>query len=84
LGCAECYKTFAEGLESLLKTMHKGTRHTGKVPAALRQSREQADRLKTLQVKLLKAIQDENFEQAAKLRDEIKQVTPRTGGVSVA
>src|SRR5512143_1039478 len=46
LGCSECYATFAEGLESLLKTMHKGTRHVGKVPAALRQTREQADRLK--------------------------------------
>ena len=32
LGCPECYKTFAEGLEGLLKTMHKGTRHVGKVP----------------------------------------------------
>src|SRR6195952_4858624 len=31
LGCAECYKVFADGLEGLLKTMHKGTRHTGKV-----------------------------------------------------
>ena len=32
LGCPECYVTFAEGLEGLLKTMHKGTRHIGKVP----------------------------------------------------
>src|ERR1700712_4830922 len=39
LGCAECYKVFADGLEGLLKTMHKGTRHIGKVPEALRQSR---------------------------------------------
>src|SRR6185295_12668295 len=40
LGCAECYKTFAEGLEGLLKTMHKGTRHVGKSPRALQQSRD--------------------------------------------
>src|SRR6266542_1821639 len=40
LGCSECYKTFAEGLDGLLKTMHKGTRHIGKVPEALRQTRE--------------------------------------------
>ena len=32
LGCPECYETFAEPLEGLLKTMHKGTRHVGKVP----------------------------------------------------
>src|SRR3954464_1020 len=49
LGCAECYKTFAEGLEQLLKSMHKGTRHKGKVPAALRESQCMAEKLKTLQ-----------------------------------
>jgi protein arginine kinase activator len=81
LGCPECYKTFAEGLEGLLKTMHKGTRHVGKVPDALRQSRELSDRLKTLQKKLAKAVQDENFEQAASLRDEIKQMNVRLSNI---
>ena len=75
LGCSACYTTFAEGLEGLLKTMHKGTRHTGKVPEALRKSRETSDRLKSLQEKLNKAVEDENFEEAAVLRDEIKQMT---------
>ncbi|HEX7577982.1 MAG TPA: UvrB/UvrC motif-containing protein [Verrucomicrobiae bacterium] len=77
LGCPECYATFAEGLAGLLKTMHKGTRHTGKAPEALRATRENADRLKTLQTKLARAIKDENYEQAAQLRDEIKQLTGR-------
>ena len=63
--------------------MHKGTRHAGKVPEALRATREQTDRLKSLQKKLAKAIEDENFEEAAQLRDEIKQVTPRGTGLSV-
>jgi protein arginine kinase activator len=75
LGCAECYRTFSEGLEGLLKTMHKGTRHAGKVPRALQQSREQGDRMKLLQRKLAKAIVDEDFETAALLRDEIKQAS---------
>jgi len=75
LGCPECYHTFAEGLGGLLKTMHKGTRHAGKAPEALRQSRDLSDRLKTLQTKLTKAIKDEDFEQAAILRDEIKQMS---------
>jgi len=83
LGCPECYKTFAEGLEGLLKTMHKGTRHEGKVPEALRASREHSDRLKLLQKKLAKAIEQEKFEEAAQLRDEIKQLTPRGTGLSV-
>ena len=73
LGCPDCYTTFSEALESLLKTMHKGTRHVGKVPENLRQSRDLSDRLKLLQKRLAKAIEAEDFEQAAVLRDEIKQ-----------
>ncbi len=57
--------------------MHKGTHHVGKVPESLRQSRDLSDRLKTLQKKLSKAIDEEDFEEAAILRDEIKQTTAR-------
>jgi protein arginine kinase activator len=73
LGCAECYTAFAEGLEGLLKSMHKGIRHVGKVPNSMKQSREYTEKLDTLQKRLQKAINDEDFEQAAHLRDEIKQ-----------
>ena len=72
LGCSDCYVTFSEGLEGLLKTMHKGTKHAGKVPQAFQQSRDLADKLKSLQKKLEKAVADEDFEQAAAMRDEIK------------
>ncbi len=78
LGCADCYSTFAEGLEGLLKTMHKGTRHVGKVPQVLQQSRDLAERRKVLQKKLNKAVEDENFEQAALLRDELRQISGRS------
>jgi protein arginine kinase activator len=81
LGCPECYKTFADGLESLLKSMHKGTRHVGKIPESLRQNQDLSDRLKALQKKLAKAIEDENFEQAARLRDEIKQMSARLSNI---
>ena len=73
LGCPECYRTFAEGLSGLLKTMHKGTKHVGKAPLALRQSRDLTERLKHLQKKLDRAVTSEDFEQAATLRDEIKE-----------
>ncbi len=77
LGCPECYQTFAEPMGSLLKTMHKGTRHVGKVPESLRQNRDVSDRLKNLQKRITKAIEEEDFEKAAILRDEIKQITVR-------
>ncbi len=78
LGCAYCYTTFAEGLEGLLKSMHKGPRHMGKVPATLQQSQDLSERMKGLQKKLARAIEEENFEQAAVLRDEIKQLGARS------
>ena len=84
LGCPACYKTFAEGLEGLLKSMHKGTRHVGKVPESLRQNRDLSDRLMALQKKLNQAIEDENFEQAALLRDEIKQTSARLSDLAAS
>jgi protein arginine kinase activator len=77
LGCPECYKTFSEPLEGLVKSMHKGTRHVGKVPEAFRQNRDLSDRLKLLHKRLTKAIEAEDFEEAAILRDEIKQTSAR-------
>ncbi len=84
LGCAECYLTFAEGLEALLKSMHKGIKHTGKVPAALQQTRDLTDRLKVLQKKLDKAVAEEDFEQAAVVRDEIKSMKEKFGDLAAS
>lgn len=84
LGCAECYHTFSEGLEGLLKTMHKATKHVGKVPQALRTAKDQKDKLKSLTKKLDKAIADEDFESAAQLRDEIRQLKDKLSDVSTS
>jgi protein arginine kinase activator len=81
LGCPVCYDHFAEGLETLLKSMHKGVRHVGKVPKRykqLKKASEASDRIKTLQQKLSKAIEAEQFELAAELRDEIRALTSET------
>ena len=83
LGCSECYKVFAEGLEGLLKTMHKGTRHVGKVPQVFRHSQDLADKLKSLQKKLEKAIAHEDFESAATLRDEVKALRAQMNELTV-
>ena len=75
--------TFAEGLGGLLKSMHKGTRHVGKVPENLRTKRDITEQLNSLQKKLNKAIETESFEQAAKLRDEIKQLNSQLTAATV-
>jgi protein arginine kinase activator len=74
LGCSSCYVAFAEGLNSLLKAMHKGTSHVGKLPAHAQKTLALSDRMKTLAENLRKAVQEENYETAAALRDEIRQL----------
>src|SRR5437773_7893670 len=39
-GCSHCYDVFSEGLEAMLKGMHKGTTHVGKVPSHLLKVRQ--------------------------------------------
>ena len=74
LGCSECYVTFAEGLGSLLKAMHKGTEHVGKLPERAQRSIALSHRMRALAENLQKAVKDENYETAASLRDQIKQL----------
>jgi protein arginine kinase activator len=81
LGCPGCYEHFSEGLESILRSMHKGVRHVGKGPARFKDA-DRSGRLKSLQQKLNKAIADENFERAAELRDEIKALSSRPKAAS--
>ncbi len=80
LGCSTCYLTFSESLGNLLKAMHKGTNHTGKMPANMARRREIAERLKTLQDNLKKAVEAENYEDAATLRDQIKKLANQMEG----
>lgn len=74
LGCSACYDTFADGLANLLKGMHKGLKHTGKMPARLSRRFAMADRVKSLEKDLKKAVKDEKYEDAARLRDEIQKL----------
>lgn len=74
LGCPECYTTFGEVLEGIIKSMHKGTRHVGKVPRAQQSGKTMAEKIKRLQEELDKAVAVEDFERAAVLRDEIKRI----------
>jgi len=71
VGCARCYEVFSDGLDSLLKAMHKGTRHKGKVPHRQFEQRHRVGKLLDLRKQLDDAIRDERFEDAARYRDEI-------------
>ena len=73
LGCGACYQTFSEGLATLLKGMHKGTEHIGKIPARALQSIQRDSQVRTLHRDLRKAVAAEDYESAARLRDQLKQ-----------
>lgn len=82
-GCSRCYATFADALEHLLKPMHKGgTRHVGKRPVSCQLLEGSADRMAELQEALRAAVEGEQYEEAARLRDELKRSdefrTPRS------
>jgi protein arginine kinase activator len=74
LGCSACYDTFAEGLSGMLKNMHRGLVHTGKVPARLAVSRRRNQELSKLREELDRAVASEQFEEAAGLRDRIRRL----------
>ena len=74
LGCSACYVTFGEGLNVLLKAMHKGTEHIGKLPERAHRVVELNHRMRALNENLQKAVAEENYETAASLRDQIKQL----------
>jgi protein arginine kinase activator len=71
LGCAACYSVFGDGMDGLLKAMHKGTRHIGKVPAHLSTRQADEEHLAQLRTALDDAVSKEAYEDAARLKSEI-------------
>ncbi len=70
-GCAECYTTFREDIAPMLRGMHRGASHVGKVPEGLMALQFKHQRLQDLRSRLEQAIASENYEEAAGIRDEI-------------
>lgn len=76
-GCGECYKTFASELEATIRSIHGNAKHTGRAPARARAILEKENELKNLREQLKASIENEEFEQAALLRDKIKNIEGR-------
>ena len=74
LGCAECYKTFRSDLLCILKNIQGSIRHNGKVPKRNLSQMSFENKINSLQSELRKAIDLEEYEEAARLRDEIKKL----------
>jgi len=74
LGCPYDYEVFEKPLRRLIKKAHNGkTTHCGKVPSKTSTGTKKQIRLIALKQKLEEAVQTEDYELAAKLRDKIKK-----------
>jgi len=71
-GCAECYTAFEAQLIPLLRQIHGSTQHDGKAPSQVGPKAIMRKELIDLKEELSNAINDERYEDAARIRDRIK------------
>ncbi len=74
LGCGQCYVAFKKQLGPLLKRIHGSNQHIGKVPGKPEVAPQKKSELEELRVRLADAVSREAFEEAARLRDQIKEL----------
>ena len=80
LGCPDCYAAFTDELTPLIRSMHRDARHRGKAPADEREKMRRRERRADLEHRLADAVEGEQFEEAARLRDELAALEPRPAG----
>ena len=72
LGCADCYRTFEESLQSLIERAQAGANfHIGRTPRGERDATARHELRSRLVKELDAAVSAEQYERAAKLRDRI-------------
>ena len=74
-GCPDDYRVFNEAVQPLLERIQHGTRHVGKVPSRAGVELQRENEVIRLRRELERAVQREEYEQAAKLRDSIRRLT---------
>ncbi len=79
VGCANCYEKFYSKLLPSIQRIHGKVKHAGSVPQNTAEpiapkEKTAEEKIADLQKEMTKAIETENFEQAAILRDEIKKL----------
>lgn len=99
-GCSECYETFSNPIDSLLKNLHGTSKHVGRHPELKQYKKKEIElnkeiddkkkynngnnveekedkedsKKEKLQIELEKAIKEERYEDAAKIRDQLKEM----------
>ncbi len=73
-GCPECYSTFAEELAPSIRRIHGSAGHTGRAPARFQAENEKKQKIAALEAELKAAVQAEEYEKAAQIRDNLKSL----------
>lgn len=74
LGCPKCYETFGEQLEDVLWRTHGAAKHVGRLPHVSVEQQEKRIKVASLKAEMETAISTENYERAAEIRDELKEL----------
>lgn len=84
LGCSRCYETFFDNLKDLLRRVHGSNDHMGKVPRSAQETFMARRELNRLHREMKRAVEKEEFEKAARLRDQIRKLEVKKVGRSDA
>ena len=76
LGCAACYQAFRRELEPVITRVQGRTQHAGRRPPVSEEEQARQTRMEELRTLMEAAVAQENFEEAARLRDELRAMTP--------
>ncbi|MBM4117552.1 hypothetical protein FJ251_07355 [bacterium] len=74
LGCPRCYQTFMGDMTRLLREYHGGDSHRGKMPRNFGRRIDLRRRIVGVKERIQLAVGEERFEEAARLRDEMRDL----------
>lgn len=74
IGCSECYKVFRSSIAETLRRIQPSTTHTGKIPSKSGEELKLRRKYETLKQELSAAVKNEDYETAAKLHKQIREI----------
>ncbi len=81
-GCADCYGSFRERIMPLIEKIHDAGQHVGKMPQRTDRDVAREKSLRQLQAELKRAVEREEYEEAARIRDRVREL--EVGGAAPA
>lgn len=79
VGCPGCYEVFEAELTPSIRRIHGRSTHTGKTPVRFREQNERKQKIAAMEKELKESIVSENYERAAELRDQLRNLRENDG-----